>query len=102
MSDHDERFRKAEDDEAVYIRVPRRIPPKEFAYIIGLSHRTVLEYMRTGKLVPHRVAGRRPFFTPEDVNQVLKEGFADRVLHDEDTSHKGMSRSDKFNTGGTK
>lgn len=101
MSDQDERFSKSEED-AVYIRVPRRITPKEFAYIIGLSHRTVLEYMRTGKLIPHRLSGRRPFFTPKDVEQVLKEGFAGRGLHDKDTSHKGMARSDKFNTGGTK
>lgn len=102
MSYHDERFRKTGEDDAVYIRVSRRIPPKEFAYLIGLSHRTVLEYMRIGRLVPHRVAGRRPFFTPEDVEQVLKEGFTNRSRHDEDTSHKGMARSDKFNTGGTK
>ena len=100
MSDHDERFRKAEDDEAVYIRVPRRIPPKEFAYIIGLSHRTVLEYMRTGKLVPHRVAGRRPFFTPEDVERVLHEGFAGRGRHDKDTSHKDNCPDGKFHKGG--
>lgn len=102
MSDHDERFRKTGEDDAVCIRVPRRIPPKEFAYLIGLSHRTVLEYIRTGRLVPHRVPGRRPFFTPEDVEQVLKEGFIGRGRHDKDTSHKGMARSDKFNTGGTK
>lgn len=99
MSDHDERFRKAEED-AVYIRVPRQIPPKEFAYLIGLSHRTVLEYMRIGRLVPHRVAGRRPFFTPEDVEQVLKEGFIGRGRHDKDTNHKDNCPGGNTHTGG--
>ena len=100
MSDHDERFRKTGEDDAVYIRVSRRIPPKEFAYLIGLSHRTVLEYMRTGRLVPHRVPGRRPFFTPEDVERVLHEGFAGKVRHDKDTSHKDNCPAGKTHTGG--
>lgn len=100
MSDQDERFRKTGEDDAVYIRVSRRIPPKEFAYLIGLSHRTVLEYIRTGRLVPHRVPGRRPFFTPEDVEQVLHEGFSGKVRHDKDTSHKDNCPDGKTHTGG--
>ena len=101
MSDQDERFSKSEED-AVFIRVPRRITPKEFAYIVGLSHRTVLEYIRTGRLIPHRIAGRRPFFTPEDVERVLHEGFIGRGRHDKDTSHMDNSPDGKTHTGGIK
>ena len=53
----------------------KMIPPKEFGFIVGLSHRSVLEYIRLGKLNPHRVPGRRPYFTQEDVEEVLANGF---------------------------
>lgn len=55
-----------------------RILPKEAGFRLGLSHRTVLEYIRTGKLRPQLRIGCHPFFTEEYIEKILREGYEPR------------------------
>ena len=51
-----------------------RITPKDAGYRLGLGHRTVLEYIRTGKLKPQHRSGCRTYFTDEYIEKILREG----------------------------
>ena len=66
---------KVQECESTAIKPEDRITPKDAGYRLGIGHRTVLEYIRTGKLKPQYRSGSRPFFTEEYIEQILRDGY---------------------------
>ena len=60
----------------------KRITIERFASLVGVSDRTIYRYINTGKLLPRRTLGGKPYFLIADVQLYRKHNSQEPLILD--------------------